>query len=177
MLSKVLADIRADVDAHVSARVLGVAQAITWRFGEKSLQHLDTPPRIVWFRRGSTYSPATYQHGALPSRMLRTRVQQLDAHVWVGPDPQGEDSYLEELVDLLIGAVYRVAHGAFEAIGDEWSQPAELTLGFVATVSFRVEGAVTDLPTTTTTLGSASSFPFDTSGALPGDGKLTAGED
>lgn len=176
-LHRILAAVQADVDARVSAEILTGAPSLLWGFGPRELARNDAPPRIVWVRRPGTYGPALYQHAIYPARPLRTRYQVLEAHVWTDDDEDGTDALCEQLTMLLVAAVYRVAHGSFEVVGDTWNPSDEMDKGHLCIVTFRFASPVLDDAGESVVLTTPDAFVFDTTNADPEDRILTLGEE
>lgn len=170
-LTNVLTAIQADLVANLTPPL----NAVTFRLGKRELVANDAPPRIVWVRGHGTFGPSEQGVRSLAqARPLRTHRALVEAHVWTSPDvDNGDDTDCETLKNALVASVYRVAHGSFEAIGDDWPQPEWLTHGFLCVVAFEVRSPVTDFLTNTTTT-TVTSIPFDQSTAPPPAGTLQA---
>lgn len=175
-LRNVLAEVQALVDQRVTTDILGDAPDIAWSFGPKELKRRSAPPRIVWVRKPGSYGPVA-THELFPARPLRSRLQNLDAHVWARTHAEdGSDVYCEQLSALLVACVYQVCVGCFEVTGDDWPEQDDMAMGHLCVVGFTFYTPVLDDPQDQVTLASASSFPFDARLAQDGDRILTLGE-
>lgn len=168
-LTNVLSSIQADCVANLSAPL----NAVTFVTGRRGLAGNDAPPRIAWVRRAGSYAPN--QQGVrtiAQPRNLRLHITTVEAHVWCAPDAlNGDDTDTETLAHTLVASAYRMAHGSFEVLGDDWPQPAWATLGFLCVVTFQFRIPVLDALVTTVTTASAT---FDQTTAPPPHGQLQA---
>lgn len=176
-LRNVLLEIQADVDARVTTDVLGDAPDIEWAMGPRELKRRAAPPRIVWVRKPGTYGPIDgMEYDALPARPLRTRFQNVDAHVWARSHVEdGSDVYCEQLSALLVAAVYRCALGSFTVNGDDWPEQDDLAMGHLCVVGFTFDTPVIDDTDVTGTTALLTAMPFDARAAAA-DRILTLGE-
>lgn len=167
-LSNILALVQADLTASVST--YAPLAGVTFKTGIRELKANDAPPRIVWVRLPGAFGPAQQGHGRTvqtSGRPLRTHVSRVEAHIWATPNASNhnDDSDTEFLEHQLVASVYRVTHGAFAVIGDEWPQPEWLTDGYLCVVTFEFSIPVTDaLPIPVSMVGPPPiPMPFDQS--------------
>lgn len=174
-LANNLARIQTDLVANLSAPL----NLVTFDTGEKALRVMHKSPRIVWVRVPGTFGPAVQGQRApkTTARILRTHVARVDAHVWADladPTNPGNDSACETLAHTMVASCYRIAHGSFEVLGDDWPQPDWLTQGHLCVVGLRFLIPVTDAAPAIATAGPPWNFPFDESTAPPPSGQLQA---
>lgn len=176
-LSNLLAEIEADLIANLSAPL----NAVTFKTGGRELMANDAPPRIAWVRRPGNYGPG--QQGVrkprTTARILRTHNAHVDAHVWAVPNPDNgnDDSDTELLAHTLVASVYRITHGAFEVLSDDWLQPEWMTSGYLTVISFRFLIPVQDVQPSLATAAPPWTFPFDESSPPPSGELQAPGDD
>jgi phage gpG-like protein len=177
-LTNILTAINADLQAQFTSQLYPAFQNITFKIAGRELTANDAWPRIVWVRGAGSYGPVQQGVRAVrtTARILRTHEARVDAHVWCAPNSgnHNDDSDTELLAHTLVASCYRVAHGSFEVLGDDWPQPEWMTGGYLCVVAFKFLIPVTDVAPSVATAGPPWTFPFDQSTAPPPSGELQA---
>lgn len=107
--------------------------------GPDKIKYDESPPRVIWIPMNETFGPPRGFGGDFitdPSP-LWTRLSSVDVHIW-GKDQDAT----EVLLNLLIAAVHRLAHGCYEVTRGNWMNVdgASLTLGqvYILSIMFRI---------------------------------------
>jgi hypothetical protein len=167
------AGIRAKIEADLTAALStnAVLANPTFRVGERTLAMNDKPPRVVWVPRPGQFVATKQQFsgegtsgGRRNPRVLRTYRRFFDVHCWAPEDAAHGDGHAEDLASALVAACFRQAHGSFEVLADDWTNPPWAANGFVVTVTLYFDFAVLDRAKPT---AQATQATFDESSAPP----------
>ena len=174
-LSNVLTSVYGDLQTQLAG--YAPLAGVVFKSGARELKANDDAPRIVWVRQPGTFDPGEQGHQRAirtTSRILRTHLANVEAHVWALPNPANndDDSDCELLAHTLVGSIYRMTHGSFALHGDEWPQPEWLTRGYLCVLHLHFRIPVLDV--VPTFRAGPNEFPFDQSTAPPPSGELQA---
>lgn len=138
-----------------------------YRTGEKYLTEKVHNPRVVWVPDKDDYAPVS-NGGHTRPRSVKTRRAVVLAHCF--HDDFGQT---EELVNAAVYSMHTATAGSYAVDFGDWSDGAWLEKGFVCTLRFLIDIPIT-APTPTVT--TPTTFAFDTSTTVKGDGYIDAGE-
>lgn len=128
----------------------------TWKTGRELVAGQDAPPRVVWaYGPADEFSAAWNARVARPAypRVLLTRRATVEAFVW------GKDyDQAEEMVNVLVGAIYAVALGSMTIVSGAWADVAFTSAGRAYRLTFTLDLPITEaMPGT----GVVTSVPSD----------------
>lgn len=162
----------ANLIAAIEADLLVAYPQLQRGFGTRELDRQSSPPRIVWVVLSAGHTPPA-KIGR--PRSLLTRQVEVVVHVWGASLGQ-----LETLVEDVIAATHKHAHGSVLFGGEQWITDDDVHRGMAALLRITLDGPVLERRFKTSdrdadtklTTAKITTIDADTSTSAPGDGAI-----